>query len=79
MVKCDVCGEPATINWEKLWVKWSLDKKGKSSDNPVEYGNCTDHQNYCDKCEADELEEERLRWDDIKKNIDIAIKNAKKL
>ena len=32
-MKCDYCNKPATVNYQKVWVKWNIDKKGNYSKN----------------------------------------------
>lgn len=50
--RCDHCGNLATRNLQECWVEWSIDKKGKYSDNPVDISeNGGDNIHLCDNCE----------------------------
>ncbi len=46
--KCKVCGKPATVNYQLVWIQWNIDKQGLFS-NP-EYHNCVENEFYCDNC-----------------------------
>ena len=64
MPKCDICGEPATIKWVKRWVKEEI----KTSIH-LEYGRTFETEWYCDWCELNREEEEKCKWDNLKKEM----------
>lgn len=34
MEKCNYCKKVATANFQKVWVRWGIDKKGNYSNEP---------------------------------------------
>ena len=74
MVKCDICGEPATVNWQKAWIMYDIDENGDYSEQPTDIGNIVENDHYCNSCWAEEQEEEMAQWNNIKTNIENAIK-----
>jgi hypothetical protein len=60
--ECDICGKPATVNIQSLWVKWDIDKDGNISEEPEILYDFEPGTNifYCDRCYRKEFLGEKI-------------------
>jgi len=53
---CDVCGKPATINYQHCWVSWTITEKGDFVNE--EFHDSDENEFYCDDCWENEMNED---------------------
>lgn len=46
--KCENCGDPATVNYQLVWVSWKIAPDGDFVD--MEFHNTDDNEFWCSRC-----------------------------
>jgi len=46
--KCENCGEPATMNYQLVWVSWTIKPDGKIENQ--KFRQCHENEFWCSRC-----------------------------